>query len=244
MSLLVLPLSQSLLLLLLALLAWRWRRLAVGLVLIAFTWLYVTSTALFADLVMGPLEDAYRPKAMAVVPRADAIVVLGGATTGDMHFSRLGDLNQAADRLVHGLALYKAGKAPLILLSGGSQPGDRAESEIMYEHLELMGVPGRVMLRERASRDTRENATFSAAILKGKGVKTIHLVTSTFHMRRAVPLFQRQGFEVIPAPTDFQRLAGTPIVPRWLPTVADLERSTFALREYVGYWVYRYRGWI
>jgi uncharacterized SAM-binding protein YcdF (DUF218 family) len=243
-SLLVYPLTQSLLLSLLALLCFRWRRLAAGLVMLSVGWLYLASTGLFADFLMGSLEDHYPPKAMAAVPAADAIVVLGGATRGDAHFSRIGDLNEASDRIVHGLALYKAGKAPMILLSGGSHPGQRPEAELMYEHLELMGMPPDAMLRERQSRDTHQNALYSAILLKGKGMRRIHLVTSAFHMRRSVPLFEAQGLEVIPAPTDFQRLIGEPPVPRWLPTARDLLRTTYALKEYVGFLIYQYRGWI
>lgn len=229
---------------LVALLLRRFLRLATVCLLLACGWLYLCSTAWFADLLMGQLEDGFRPKALSVIERADAIVVLGGATRGDTHFSSLGDLNQQADRIVHALQLYRAGKAPLILLSGGADRDSRPEAELMQEHLELMGVSPRVLLRERESRDTRENALYSAILLRGKDVRSILLVTSGFHMRRAVPLFEAQGFRVIPAPTDFQRLVGKPAVPRWLPTADDLVRTTYAIREFVGYQVYRWRGWL
>lgn len=243
-SLLVFPLTQAILLALLSLLLWRFRRVAASLLLVAVAWLYVSSTAAFADFLMGTLEDRYPPKAMSVTPTADAIVVLGGSTRGDTHFSRMGDLNQQADRLVHALALYKAGKAPMVLLSGGDRPGNRPEAEIMREHLELMGIPRHALLLERESRDTHDNAVYSAVLLKGKNVKRILLVTSAFHLRRSVPLFERQGLEVIPAPTDFQRLVGESPLPGWLPSAENLVRSTYALREYAGYLVYQYRGWI
>ncbi len=231
-------------LLLAALLLRRFARLAISCLLLAIAWLYLCSTAWFADLLMGQLEDRFRPKALSVMPQADAIVLLGGATRGDTHFSGLGDLNQQADRIVHALQLYRAGKAPLILLSGGADPHSRPEAELMHEHLELMGVSPRAMLREHQSRDTHENALYSAVLLRGKGVRSILLVTSGFHMRRAVPLFEAQGFEVIPAPTDFQRLVGRPAVPRFLPSAEDLVRTTYAIREFAGYQVYRWRGWI
>ena len=227
-----------------ALLLRRFLRIATVCLLLACGWLYLCSTAWFADLLMGQLEDGFRPKALSVIERADAIVVLGGATRGDTHFSSLGDLNQQADRIVHALQLYRAGKAPLILLSGGADRDSRPEAELMQEHLELMGVSPRVLLRERESRDTRENALYSAILLRGKDVRSILLVTSGVHMRRAVPLFEAQGFRVIPAPTDFQRLVGKPAVPRWLPTADDLVRTTYAIREFVGYQVYRWRGWL
>ena len=72
----------------------------------------------------------------------------------------------------------------------------------------------------------------------------ILLVTSAFHMRRAEGVFAAQGLEVIPAPTDFQRLVGVSTLPGGTPTVSNLWRSTYALHELLGYWVYRYKGWL
>lgn len=245
-SLLVYPLSQVLLLCLLALLLVYLdrRRTAMATLAIAISWLYLASTGVVADMLMASLEKGQRPRALSVIPDADVIVVLGGATRGDTHWSSLGDLTAQADRLVHATELYKAGKAPRVLVSGGAPRGARSEAEVMEQLLGVMGVPRRAVLRESESRDTRDNARFSAIILRGKGMKRILLVTSAFHMRRAKALFQAEGFDVIPAPTDFQRLVSEPPVPRWLPMVQDLQRSTLALREYVGYWVYRWRGWL
>ena len=181
---------------------------------------------------------------MSVVPKADAIVVLGGATRGDTYWSSMADLNAAADRLTHAVSLYKAKKAPLVLLSGGSTTGSRSEAEQLRDYMVLMGLPDRALLMERQSLDTQQNARYSALILQGRDVRRILLVTSAYHMSRAVPLFERQGFEVIPAPTDYQRLVGIPAVPRWLPTADDLWRSTAAIKEYVGFLYYRAQGWL
>lgn len=243
-SLLVYPLGLSLLLALLALLLWRWRRASASLLGVSIIWLYACSTALFADFLMASLENDFRPKAMSVLPKADAIVVLGGATRGDTHWSSMADLNSAADRLTHAVSLYKAKKAPLVLLSGGSTTGSRPEAEQLRDYLVLMGLPERALLMERQSLDTQQNARYSAVVLQAKKVQKILLVTSAYHMRRAVPLYERQGFEVIPAPTDYQRLVGKPLVPRWLPTVDDLWRSTAAIKEYVGFLYYRAQGWL
>ncbi|TDG12858.1 YdcF family protein [Seongchinamella unica] len=243
-SLLAYPLSLSLLLVLLAILLMRWRRVAVTLLVIAFTWLYACSTALVADWLMASLENDYRPKAMSVLPGADAIVLLGGATRGDAHWSSMADLHTAADRITHSLALYQAGKAPLVLVSGGATTGSRPEAEQIGDYLELMGLPATALLLERQSRDTRQNAAYSRPLLEGRGVEKILLVTSAYHMPRAVPLFERAGFEVIPAPTDYQRLVGEAAVPRWLPTVEDLGRTTAAIKEYVGFAYYRAQGWL
>jgi uncharacterized SAM-binding protein YcdF (DUF218 family) len=245
-SLLVYPLSQALLLCFLALVLvyLDLRRLALVSLGFAVAWLYLASTGIVADRLMASLEKDQRPRALSVIPQADVIVVLGGATRGDTHWSSLGDLTAQADRLVHATQLFKAGKAPRVLVSGGAPRGARSEAELMEQLLAVMGVPRRAVLRESESRDTHDNARFSGILLRGKGLERILLVTSAFHMRRAKALFLAEGLDVIPAPTDFQRLVSKPPVPRWLPTVQDLQRSTLALREHVGYWVYRWRGWI
>lgn len=210
----------------------------------ALAWLYACSTAMVADALMAPLEEAYPPKAMSVTPEADAIVLLGGATRGDTLLSSMADLNAQADRLLHALALYRAGKAPILLLSGGAAKDARPEAEQMADILHLMGIPRRALVLERTSRDTHQNAHYSAILLAQREARSLHLVSSAFHLRRAVPLFEQQGFTVFPAPTDFQRLVPRPGLPRWLPTVENLMRSTYAIREYVGYAYYRYRGWL
>ena len=243
-SLLVYPLTQALLLGILSLCLWLLRcgRAGVTALALALGWLYLCSTALVADGLMASLEREYPPRALSATPEAEAIVLLGGATRGDTHMSTLGDLNQQADRLVHAAALYQAERAPLVVLSGGGQPGARPEAEVMRDILLVMGIPERALVLERGSRNTHDNAVKSARLLQDRGLRTVLLVTSAFHMRRAEALFAAQGLQVIPAPTDYQRLVIEPVLPRWLPTVDGLARSTHAIHEHVGYWVYRLQG--
>ena len=158
---------------------------------------------------------------MSVLAPEDAIVVLGGATRGDTHLSTFPDLNEQADRLVYAAALYHAGKAPVIVLSGGARPGARPEAQLMKEILAVMGVPSRSIILERSSRNTYDNALYSAAILENKNIKRILLVTSAYHMRRAQAVFVKQGFEVVPAPTDYQLLVVDPVLPRWIITASS-----------------------
>jgi uncharacterized SAM-binding protein YcdF (DUF218 family) len=245
-TLLVYPLSFSLLLCLLALILRRlWRgRLSFYTALFALSWLYLCSTALFANFLVNTLERDFMSRAMSVVAPAEAIVLLGGAMRGDTHMGTLADLNRHADRLVHAVALYKAGKAPLIMLTGGGPAGVRPEAQQMKDILAVMGVPADRMLLENQSRDTHDNAVYSARLLKSRGINRILLVTSAYHMRRSAALFEAQGLEVVPAPTDYQQLVGPQVLPGWLPLVNNLAQTTDALHEIVGYWVYRWRGWL
>jgi uncharacterized SAM-binding protein YcdF (DUF218 family) len=245
-SLLVYPLSLSLLLLVLALLLSRlqWTRSSNWTLLLATGWLYLSSTAFFANFLMASLERDFVPRAMSVLAPADAIVLLGGAMRGDTHMSTLADLNDHADRLVHAAALYKAGKAPVLLLTGGAAEGVRTEAEQMKDILAVMGIPAGSMILESSSRNTHDNAVYSAQMLKSRGMRRILLVTSAYHMRRSAALFAAQGLEVVPAPSDFQILVVDETLPQWLPLASSLSRTTTALHEIVGYWVYRWQGWL
>jgi uncharacterized SAM-binding protein YcdF (DUF218 family) len=245
-SLLIYPLSLSLLLCGLALIfsRLRWPRRSFYTLLLAVGWLYLCSTALFANFLSGTLERGFVPRAMSVIDKADAIVLLGGGIRGDTHMGTLPDLNQRADRLVHAVALYKAGKAPLVVLSGGGEEGARTEAQQMKDLLLVMGVPAQHILLENQRRDTHDNAVFTAHLLKSRGISRILLVTSAFHMRRSLALFEAQGVDAVPAPTDYQQLVSQQVVPDWLPLVSNLSQSTDALHEIVGFWIYRWRGWL
>ena len=239
-SLLIYPLSLSLALLVLAglLRLIGVSRFATGLSLLAISWLYATSTAYVADALMASLESKYPPRAVSKTDTADAIVVLGGATSGATHGHRLADMNGQGDRLLHAVALFKAGKAMRIIVSGGSRGWEAPEAALMAEILQQMGVPETAILQERVSRHTLENARYTKDVLSREGLNSVLLVTSAFHMHRAETMFQLQGIEVIPSATDYQIVNAPPLVPKWLPTVADLQRSTYALKEYAGFWAY------
>lgn len=239
-SLLAFPLSQVLLLLLLAILARLigGTRSATVLITMAFIWLYASSTALVADGLMASLESDYRARSVSKIEQAEAIVVLGGATSGATHGNRLADMNGQADRLLHAQTLYKAGKAPVIVVSGGSRSWEAPEAVLMAEILQQMGVPEASILQERISRNTQENARYTRDLLEKHDINKVLLVTSAFHMKRAETMFRLAGVSVIPAATDYQVVNAPAVVPKWLPTVEALQRTTYAIREYLAFWVY------
>ncbi|WP_420208610.1 YdcF family protein [Candidatus Electronema sp. JC] len=242
--LLVYPLSLAILLCLSsALLLWRGRRRSAGLLLVmAAVLLWAASTRKAAELIMLPLEKPYPPQRAEAMPQAGAIVILGGVTRGAVPGLGLTDLDGGADRLVHGARLFRAGKAPLLILSGGSPPGTQPEAEAMAELLEFMGVPAENMLLEPASRNTLENGTNTLPLLQARGIRRILLVTSAYHMRRAQAVFARLGLEVIPAATDYQLVERTASILDWLPQADALEMSSRGLKEHLGWAVYAARA--
>ena len=125
---------------------------------------------------------------------ADAVLVLGGALGAPRPPAQphLG-FGAAADRVWHAAALYRAGKARWVVLSGGSPPGSEnvaPEAEAMAEVLRALGVPASAMRLEGRSRNTLENAVLSLALVRQVGARRVLLVTSALHMPRALAVFQ------------------------------------------------------
>ncbi|MGD0497306.1 MAG: YdcF family protein [Bryobacteraceae bacterium] len=242
------PLTFSILLLAAAIIL-RKRRLWLPLCGSAFLVLSFLGSGPVESALMGSLENTYPPKPLAGIANAQAIVVLGGDIRMPNGRRPLSELAESSDRLLHALRLYKAGKAPRILLTGGNVEflvgaGQIPEARTAAALLEEWGVPAEAILIEDRSRNTRENAVFSRAALEPLGVRRILLVTSASHMPRAFRVFGRLGFEVIPAPTDFLTGWSNPDFPfDFIPSAESLENSTLAIREWIGLAVYRVRGW-
>ena len=118
-----------------------------------------------------------------------------------------------------------------------------SEAESAATLLQEWAVPGQAILLENKSRNTRENALFSRQILQSRGASRILLVTSAFHMPRASAVFRKLGFQVIPAPANFQTAEDQGLLLRILPSAESLAGSELALKEWLGLLVYRLRGW-
>ena len=246
---LVMPVGLGGALILVGTLALLVRRRALGawLSFSGLLWIWLWALPAVSDWIGRSLEARYPPQSLESVPSADAILVLGGAVRGRAPPRLFPDLNASADRVWHGARLFHAGKAPLVILSGGHLPWSRAtgpEAQAMLQFLIDLGVPEDRVLLETRSGTTHENALETARLLAARGIERVLLVTSAEHMRRAEATFRAAGIVLVPAPTDYEVLAE----PEWtllayLPDAAALAASSDALREYLGLWVYRWRGW-
>lgn len=213
----------------------RRNRICVVLGTIAMTWLSLWSLPATSFWLREQVESAFPFVPIHELPAVEAVIVLGGTMSppqGEQHFP---DLLSAADRVWHAARIYRAGKAPLLVLSGGS---DRvfsltSEAESMKLMLQDFGVPEEAMVLESESRNTRENARFTAEILRNLNVQTIILVTSALHMRRAIAIFRAEGFIVIPASTDHEGHK-PPRLQRWIPDTNALDGSGRAMKEIIG----------
>jgi uncharacterized SAM-binding protein YcdF (DUF218 family) len=217
------------------------QRACTALVVLALGWLWLWSTPAVSDWLRQRVEAPYPGLRAEALPRADAIVVLGGAMSPPTSIDPSPNLSDAADRVWVAARVFKAGKAPIVLASGGSSPGFVPEAESMRMLLADLGVPADRVLLESRSRTTRENAEFSAPLLRQRKVRTILLVTSALHMRRATLEFERIGMKVIPAATDYGH-PEPPGLERWQPRADALDVSGKAMKEVVGAWAVQLRG--
>lgn len=250
----VYPLGLSSLLMVVALFSlWKRPRLASGAIALSFFILFFTSNPNVSNKLVKTLEQQYLPP--NPMPTADAIVVLGGATASALEPRPWVEVSEAGDRILYGARLYTQGRAPKLLLTGGrvSWRGGSGGSEAddMKQIAMAMNVPAEDILLEGESLNTRQNAVNTQAILQAESIDTVLLVTSAIHMPRSVAIFKKLGINVTPAPTDYlsptEVTGPTTIEGRILSLLPDAEaqnRFTRALKEYIGFVIYRLRGWV
>jgi len=217
------------------------QRRGVWLVRMALLWLWLWSTPLASMLLRGWIEGKAGPGSVEEVLPAEVIVVLGGGVGGaHLPFRQYPDLGPSSDRVWHAARLFKAGKGKRVLLSGGAAlSGGQSEAGAMRRFLLELGVPDGFILLETSSTNTRSNARFVREMLAKDGVPRVILVTSALHMPRARRIFERAGFDVAPAPTDFEFVGVTWSVWAVLPDAAALEGSARAMKEILGYLLVR-----
>lgn len=260
------PLGLVCLMMLAGLFSQRKPRLQRFLFTSALLLLWLASTRLPSTLLMRGLETRYATPASLSAsalekgpqqPVADAIVILGGGTSPAHPPRPIPEMGSSGDRVIYAAYLYKHGAASNLLVSSGRiewlDTQDEPTQDMLFL-LEMLGVPEEVVWFEDQSRNTYENAVFSQKILAEHHVQRIILITSAWHMPRAVGLFEKVGLEVVPAPTDFtltdadlQQLTSPNLATQilnWMPSPSNLDLIGVAMKEYLGIFVYRLRGWI
>jgi len=140
--------------------------------------------------------------------RVQAIVVLGAAQYNGVPSPDL----QA--RLAHALSLYQDGLAPIIVVTGGREPGDPyTEAEASANWLAARGVRQSVILREVDGRDTWESLDARAAFLHDRGIKTVLLVSDPYHEERVKLIAQEVGLVPHLSSTTTSPIRGLAVVP-------------------------------
>jgi len=190
-----------------------------------------------------PLEFRYRTLTRPTPGAGEAIVVLAGG--GDPAYPELpvnipGPSSYARSR--YAAWLYRNWRAVPIVVSGGTHRNDRLPvSATMARVLLTEGVPAERVLEESRSKNTKENATFTAAMLRPMGVRRIALVVDADSMLRAHLCFRKEGIEVVPFPLGHRSMGWPDGV---IPSAASIRGNEVTLHEALGIVWYKLRGWI
>lgn len=210
--------------------------------------LWILATEPVSQYLRSQLENQYPAVAAESVPEVDAIVILGGGVVSAMPPRVTPELGHAGDRVRMGFELYQAGRAPLIVTTGGAHRADaigQSEAEATAALLQSWGVPEDDIVVRGESHSTYEDALAVRRVVELRDIDRVLLVTSAMHMPRSVGVFTGRGINVVPVPANFE---GRPDQPGqwtdWIPSAEPLWISTRAWHEYLGTLHYRMRGWV
>lgn len=196
------------------------------------------------EWLISPLENRFAANA-ALPAQADGIIVLGGALSPDKSAAwNQVEMNEASERISNFLYLANLYPGAQLVFTGGSGSVTQQEfKEADYAQLlfEQLGVTERALLFESESRNTMENASNSKALVQPTPNQSWILITSAFHMPRAVAIFCQQDWPVHPYPVDHYSEKGN----LWRVEFAfsdNLSVLRRAVREWVGLVAYRVTG--
>lgn len=215
----------------------RFRRFGIGLSVV-FT---LTTLALgllpIASYILLPLEERFPPFRDDGRP-VDGIILLGGSVEAADSASRgMIVSNESAERVLDTIQLAHRYPNARILISGGGGTvfgNGAAEAPIIAQYLRSVGIdPARILIEDR-SRTTAENAVFSRDLAKPREGERWLLVTSAWHMPRAVGVFEKVSFPVTPYPVDFRTGGGGNNHRPFAFVSEGLRRLDLGTKEWVG----------
>ena len=198
----------------------------------------------FGYVLISPLENRFvRPDEPGHV---HGIVVLGGPMDADVSSVRGGwELTGSGDRYVEALRLALRHPEAMVVVAAGPpalSPAREPEALAAARLLADFGVSGDRVILDQRSRNTEENALFAKELAAPEAGETWLLVTSAFHMPRAVGLFRRAGFDVVPWPTDYLATGAEGFGLKPDQPAENAAVATTALREWTGLLAYSLFG--
>src|SRR6478736_3291912 len=236
--LLFLPFGVVCLLVIVAL--WRKKWWPGVLALVIF---YLSSISFVSDRLMGVLESRYPAVPVASAGPADVIVVLGGILGPAVPDGYVANWSDSVERFEAGVALIQAGRAPQLVFTGAKREWLGRETTEGAELRRLAiarGVPAEKIAVTSLIDNTATEAAAIAGLLRSNGQHRIILVTTSWHIPRAVWLFRRAGVDCQPFPVDFHLDRTRPLEPRdFVPSAGAWQGTETALRELYGYAFYR-----
>ena len=200
------------------------------------------------DLLMNPLEKPYAPLVLNTQPdggtrpstQAKWIVVLGSGNLADARAPGRTFLTASSMfRVVEGVRLYRQLPGAKLILAGGPTNNPVSEAETMSQTAVDLGVPKQDIVLEPVAKDTEGQAQTIQALVKDD---QFILVSSGFHLPRALFLFRKRGLAPIPAAVDYRAANGGPFSDDFFPQAPNIRKLELAIHEYLGMMWYRVRG--
>lgn len=213
----------------------------------AISILYICSNAFIVDEGFRAWEPL-TPDWDTLDIKFDAAIVLGGIGDVDLRLQKI-NFGLNADRLLQTLKLYHTGKVNKIIFTGGSgsiEFPDKKEGNFVYKYLRQIETPDSALIIESESRNTFENAVFTKKIIDSLEMKgSMLLVTSGFHMRRSMAIFKKAGYkDIFPYVTN--RVSGIrrqSFDHLFIPNIGALYGADLLIHEWVGYLIYKLKGY-
>ena len=198
-----------------------------------------------SELALLPLEQRF-PAWPADGPAPTGIIVLGGGIESGLSEAR-GQVvvNDAGERPIYFADLARRYPQARLAFSGGSGlvGGGQSEADTVSQHADTLGLPRSRLILENRSRNTQENAAFSANILHPKPGERWLLLTSAWHMPRAVGCFRQAGFTVDAFPVDYRTRGWSDALRIHGFSSDGLLQLDLAVKEWIGLVAYRLAGY-
>jgi uncharacterized SAM-binding protein YcdF (DUF218 family) len=229
----------------LVLLLTRFTRLASWLIVTSLVLIAVAGLSPLGNALILPLEQRFPPWDASRGP-PDGIVLLGGMISPDVSAARGAvALNEAAERITVTAELARRYPNARIVLTGGSNAlifDEGIEAVFAVRQLEALGVAHDRIAAEEQARNTIGNAVFSRLVANPKPGERWLLVTSAYHMPRAMAVFRAAGFPVEAYPVDWRTRGPIDMVRPFASLGDGLRRTDTAVHEWAGLLAYRLTG--
>jgi uncharacterized SAM-binding protein YcdF (DUF218 family) len=225
------------------------RRAAIGCAILS-AFLFVGGATPAPEWLMARLERPYANATVGNAAPADVAIVLGGNLIPSAHDTFEISLTSSADRIVAGVELLRQKKVGALIIGGGGarlRSHDVSEGKRVENFLKTWNVaPGAVIGLEQCE-NTREEALRARTVMAEHKWTNAIVVTSAFHMPRALATLRKQGIDARPVACDFEAL---PVMERevtsfrLVPVLDHLRNLTLYIHEMLGWYYYAARGWI
>lgn len=205
------------------------RKIGKGLIIAGLLLYYLFLTTVFSDFLISPLESKYSPLIVEDMIKVDRAVLLLGGREADVLSGS--EILRIAHTRSHNIKIIISGTDPLLPTS--------EEALGVKKFFITRGLKEENIIIEGRSRNTWESVRNVKEIVEER---PFFLVTSAYHMERAVREFEKVGANPIPTPTDFKTKTEKYTAIYFLPNSQNLRNSDLAFHEYLGilYYILRY----